>query len=113
MSAIGSRTTVDELRRPAGTLFSPATVREVMPPSEEPSEQRVRAIVREEIADTARSLAGTVLWTLLSALAILVGLQLFQFAPSATSAAGAAGFALAGAVVTGASLYLLWLRHGT
>ena len=84
-----------------------------MPPSEEPSEQRVRAIVREEIADTARSLAGTVVWTLLSAVAVLVGLQLFQFALSATSAAGAVGFALVGTAVTGASLYLLWLLHGT
>ena len=82
-----------------------------MSPSDEPNEERIRAIVREEVSRTARTLAGTVLWTLLSIFAVLVGIQLFQFALYAASAAAAAGFVLAGSVVTGSSLYLLYLTH--
>lgn len=82
-----------------------------MPPSEEPSEQRIRAIVREEVVRTGRTLVGTVVWTLLSVIAALVGLQSFQFALSTESVAGTAGFALAGVVVTGASLRLLYSLH--
>ena len=82
-----------------------------MSPSDEPNEERVRAIVREEVTRTARTLVGTAFWTLLSVFAVLVGIQLFQFALYAGSAAAAAGFALAGAVVTGSSLYLLYLTH--
>ncbi|VTT86518.1 hypothetical protein DM2_2556 [Halorubrum sp. DM2] len=82
-----------------------------MPPSDEPNEQRVREIVREEIAERSRTLLGTVVWTLLSVLAGLVGLQSLQFALYATSIAATAGFVLAGVVVTGASLYLLYLLH--
>ena len=76
-----------------------------------PSEQRVRAIVREETVRTGRTLVGTAVWTLLSVLAALVGLRSFQFARLTPSVAVTAGFVLAGAAVTGASLYLLYLLH--
>ena len=82
-----------------------------MSPSEEPNERRVRAIVREEVAGMARTAVGTVVWTLLSVVAVLVGLQSFQFALQTASLADTAGFVLAGTVVTGASLYLLSLLY--
>jgi len=82
-----------------------------MAPSDRLSEQQVRAIVRDELVRTSRTLLGTVLWTALSVLAVLVGLQLFQFARSTSSMLGVAGFALGGTFVLGASLYLLYLLH--
>ncbi|ELZ31882.1 hypothetical protein [Halorubrum distributum] len=47
-----------------------------MSPSDEPNEEQIRAIVREEVTRTARTLVGTVLWTLLSIFTVLVGIQL-------------------------------------
>ncbi|WP_336338387.1 hypothetical protein [Haloarcula brevis] len=82
-----------------------------MSPSSELTEREVRSIVREEIAGTARSLLGTVVWTVLSLFAVLVGLQLVQLALYTASVAVAIGFALVGTVVLGASLYLLYLLH--
>ena len=96
---------------PVDSLFLPANARDDMSPSDEPNEEQIRAIVREEVTRTARELVGTVLWTLLSVFTVLVGVQLFQFALYAASAAAAAGFVLAGAAVTGSSLYLLYLTH--
>jgi uncharacterized membrane protein len=82
-----------------------------MSPSSDLTEEKVRSIVREEVAGTARTLLGTVVWTLLSVVAVLVGLQLVQLALYTTSATVAVGFGLAGTVVLGASLYLLYLLH--
>ncbi len=82
-----------------------------MPPSDELDERKVRSIVREEIAETTRTLLGTVVWTVLSICAVLVGLQLIQVALYAVPITAAVGFALAGTVVTGASLYLLYLLY--
>jgi hypothetical protein len=80
-------------------------------PSDELSEQKVRSIVREELIGTTRTVLGTVFWTLLSLFAILVGLQLFQLALSTFSIVATAGLVLAGTLVIGASLYLLYLLH--
>ncbi|WP_338742425.1 hypothetical protein [Haloplanus salilacus] len=97
---------------PVDRLFSStATTRTGMPPSDELDERKVRSIVREEIAETTRTLLGTVVWTVLSICAVLVGLQLIQVALYAVPITAAVGFALAGTVVTGASLYLLYLLY--
>ena len=80
-------------------------------PSDELSEQKVRSIVREELIGTTRTVLGTVFWTLLSIIAMLVGLQLFQLALSTFSIVATAGLVLAGTLVIGASLYLLYLLH--
>ena len=82
-----------------------------MSPSDELTEQNVRSIVREEFAGAARTLLGTVVWTLLSAFSIVVGLQLVQIGLFTASLAATGGFVFTGAVVTGASLYLLYLIH--
>ena len=80
-------------------------------PSDELSEQKVRSIVRDELIGTTRTVLGTVFWTLLSIIAMLVGLQLFQLALSTFSIVATAGLVLAGTLVIGASLYLLYLLH--
>ena len=82
-----------------------------MEPSDKLSEERVRAIVRDEVVRTSRTLLGTALWTVLAAFAVLVGLQLFQLALFTTSPLAVAGFALGGTLVVAASLYLLYLLH--
>jgi membrane-bound ClpP family serine protease len=74
--------------------------------SSESSQAQVRRAVRKEL----RSLVGDIVWTLLSGLAILLGLQLLQFA-SLSSGIAVVGFAGAGMVVLGCSLYLLYLIH--
>ncbi|MFC7174327.1 hypothetical protein ACFR97_13730 [Haloplanus litoreus] len=80
-------------------------------PSDEPREDRIRAVVRDELRNADRSLLSTVLWTLLAAFAVLVGLQSIQLAAFTTSVAAGVGFALAGLVVVTSSLYLLYLLH--
>jgi len=82
-----------------------------MVPSDEPREDRIRAVVRDELRTAGRSLLGTVCWTLLAAFALLVGLQSIQLAAFAVSTVAAVGFALVGLVVVGSSLYLLYLLH--
>jgi hypothetical protein len=82
-----------------------------MAPPDGLSEETVRAIVRDELIGTTRTLLGTVFWTVLSLFAVLVGLQLFQIAVYTLSSPAAVGFALAGGLVTTASLYLLYLLH--
>jgi hypothetical protein len=82
-----------------------------MAPSNGLSEENVRAIVRKELIGTSRTLLGTVFWTILSLFAVLVGLQLFQLALFTSSILAIGGFILAGTLVTGASLYLLYLLH--
>jgi hypothetical protein len=80
-----------------------------MVPSDEPREDRLRAVVRDELRNAGRSLLGTVCWTLLAVVAALVGLQSIQLAAFAVSTAATVGFALVGLVVVGSSLYLLYL----
>ena len=81
-------------------------------PSDELDESTVRAIARDEFVRTSRSLLGRVCWTLLSAFAILVGLQLLQPALYTVSVPAMVGFVLVGALVTGSALYLLALLWG-
>jgi predicted anti-sigma-YlaC factor YlaD len=80
-----------------------------MVPSDEPREDRIRAIVRDELRTAGRSLLGTVCWTLLAVVAALVGLQLIQLAAFTVSTAATVGFALVGLVVLGSSLSLRYL----
>ncbi len=80
-------------------------------PSDGLSEQQVRSIVREELIGTTRTLLGTVFWTLLSIVAILVGLQSFQLALYTAPIIATVGFILAGTLVIGASLYLLYVLY--
>jgi len=82
-----------------------------MVPADEPREDRIRAVVRDEIRNAGRSLLGTVLWTTLAVLATLVGLQSIQLAAFAASTTAAIGFALIGLVVVASSLYLLYVLH--
>jgi hypothetical protein len=96
---------------PVDMLFWLANSYLVMAPSDRLSEEKVRAIVRDELIGTSRTLTGTVFWTILSLFAVLVGLQLFQLALYATSILAIVGFVLAGTLVTGSSLYLLYLLH--
>jgi hypothetical protein len=88
-----------------------ATVHVAMQPSDRLSEENIREIVRDEIIDTSRTLVGTILWTILSAFAVLVGLQLFQLALSTSSVILVTGGVLAGTLVLASSLYLLYLLH--
>lgn len=82
-----------------------------MAPSDGLNEETVRAIVRDEIIGTSRTLFGTVFWTALSLFAVLVGLQLFQLALYTSSLLAIVGYILTGTLVTGASLYLLYLLY--
>jgi len=78
-----------------------------MKPSETLDESRVRAIVRDEI----HGLIGTLVWTVLSAFTVLLGLQLFQVALSASSVLATVGIGLVGTLVVAASLSLLYMLH--
>jgi hypothetical protein len=82
-----------------------------MSSSDSLSEENVRAIVREEIIGTSRTLIGTIFWTIVSVFAVLVGLQLFQLALSTPSPLAITGFVLVGTFVLISSLYLLYLLH--
>ena len=82
-----------------------------MDPSDKLSEEKIRAIVRDELIGTSRTLIGTVFWTILSVFAFLVGLQSFQLALYTPSLVASVGFVLMGVFVVVASLYLLYLLH--
>ena len=82
-----------------------------MEPSDSPSEDRIRAVVRDELVGAGWSLIGTVCWSILSAFAVLVGLQLIQLAFFTPSLLVAAGFLAGGSFVIAASVYLLYLLH--
>ena len=81
-----------------------------MSDSENPSEAKIRRAVREEMSRAGRSVISTVFWTILAAFTVLVGLQAVQIAfytsGLATLAVGAVGI-----LVTGASIYLLYVLH--
>lgn len=74
------------------------------------TEPQIRSAVRDAIVDSGRSLLSTVVWTILGIFSILVGIQLIQFV-SVTSGVVAVGFVGIGILVTGSSLYLLYLLH--
>lgn len=73
-------------------------------------ESEIRRAVREEMSRAGRSVISTVFWTILSAFTVLVGLQAVQMAFYTTGLA-AMGFTAVGILVTGASIYLLYLLH--
>ncbi|NIC00181.1 hypothetical protein [Halobacterium sp. R2-5] len=83
-----------------------------MADTEDASDAALRRIVREEVSRAVRSAASTVVWTLLSVLGVLVGLQSVQVAlqPTVTGAA-AAGFGAGGVAVVASSAYLLYVLH--
>jgi hypothetical protein len=82
-----------------------------MEPSDSPGEDRIRAIVRDELVGAGWSLIGTVFWSILSLFAILVGLQLLQLVFYTSSELAAIGFLMSGALIIAASLYLLYVLH--
>lgn len=81
-----------------------------MSDSENPSEAQIRRAVREEMSRAGLSVISTVFWTILAAFAVLVGLQAIQIAFYA-SGLGALAYAAVGILITGASVYLLYLFH--
>jgi hypothetical protein len=81
-----------------------------MSDSNDPPEAEIRRVVREEIARVGRSVFSTVLWTILAAVAVLVGLQAIQMAFYTTGLV-AVGFTAVGLIVTSASIYLLYLLY--
>ncbi|WP_327050608.1 hypothetical protein [Halomicrococcus gelatinilyticus] len=78
--------------------------------SDELTQTQIRDAVRDGVLDAGRSLLSTVFWTVLAAFTTLVGLQSMQLALSSSGIA-AVGFAGVGLLVTGASVYLLYLLH--
>jgi hypothetical protein len=83
-----------------------------MDESDNLTESEIRRAVREEISRAGRSVLSTVFWTILAAFTVLVGLQAVQIA-FYTSGLSALVFAGVGILVTGASVYLLYLLHWT
>ena len=81
-----------------------------MADSDNLSEAEIRHIVREEVSKAGWSVISTVFWTILAAFAVLVGLQAIQIAFYA-SGLGALAYAAVGILITGASVYLLYLLH--
>lgn len=73
-------------------------------------EAEIRRAVREEMSRAGRSVLSTVFWTILAAFTVLVGLQAVQMAFYTTGLAVVA-FIAVGILVTGASIYLLYLLH--
>ena len=77
------------------------------------SERELRRAVRDGVSQAGRSLLSTVVWTVLSVLGVLVGLQLIQIAFFSLGAVVSVGFAAVGALVTASSAYLLYDIHWT
>ena len=74
------------------------------------TEAEIRRAVREEMSRAGLSVISTVFWTILAVFTVLVGLQAVQMAFYTTGLAAVA-FITAGILVTGASIYLLYLLH--
>jgi membrane protein YdbS with pleckstrin-like domain len=74
------------------------------------TEAEIRRAVREEMSKAGQSVLSTVFWTILAAFTLLVGLQAVQMAFYTTGLAAVA-FIAAGILVTGASIYLLYILH--
>ena len=81
-----------------------------MSDSENPSEAKIRRAVREDTSRVRRSVTSTVFWTILAAFTVLVGLQAVQIA-FYTSGLATLAFGAVGILVTGASIYLLYVLH--
>ena len=81
-----------------------------MESTDELTDARLRTAVREAQVEAGRSLLSTILWTVLAIFSVLVGLQLVQFG-GLTDGLASVGFVIAGLIVTGCSLYLLYLLH--
>lgn len=73
-------------------------------------EQNIRKLVREEVSQMGRSVLSTIVWTVLSIVAVLTGLQSIQLV-GYTNGIVAAGFVSIGVIITTASLYLLYLLY--
>lgn len=78
--------------------------------SDDISEAEIRRTVREEVSMAGWSVISTVFWTILAAIAALVGLQTVQIAFYASSLAGLA-YAAVGLCIRGTSIYLLYSLH--
>lgn len=74
------------------------------------TESEIRRAVREEMAKAGQSVLSSVFWTILAAFTVLVGLQAVQIA-FYTAGLAALAFAAVGILITGASIYLLYLLH--
>jgi len=74
------------------------------------TEADIRRAVKEGVSRAGRSVLSTVFWTILAVFTVLVGLQAVQIAFYTTGVAAIA-FAAVGILVTGASVYLLYLLH--
>jgi len=74
------------------------------------TESEIRRAVREEMSRAGRSVLSTIFWTILAAFTVLVGLQAVQIA-FYTNGLAALASATIGILVTGASIYLLYLLH--
>ena len=74
------------------------------------TEAEIRRAVREEMSKAGQSVLSTVFWTILAAFTLLVGLQAVQMGFYTTGLAAVA-FIAAGILVTGASIYLLYILH--
>lgn len=76
------------------------------------SNRTERTGIRRAAAAGIRDALSRALWTVLSAFTVLVGVQLLQIAAlTPADPVATAGFGLVGAVVVGASGYLLSLLH--
>jgi hypothetical protein len=82
----------------------------IMESSDSLTESDVRRVVRDEVSTAGWSVLSTVFWSLLAAFTVLVGLQAVQIAFYTTGLAAVA-FASVGILITGASIYLLYLLH--
>jgi hypothetical protein len=81
-----------------------------MESTDELADTHIRTAVREAQFEAGRSLLSTILWTLIAIFSVFVGLQLVQLG-GFTDGLASAGVILGGVVVTGCSLYLLYLLH--
>jgi len=74
-------------------------------------EDDIERLVRRAVRDELSSLVGTILWTLLSGFALLVGFQLLQF--WLLDPSGGVGLVMlaAGVLIVCSSLYLLYLLY--
>lgn len=80
--------------------------------SEGLTESEIQQAVREGVFRGGWSILSAVFWTILAVFTVLVGLQAVQIAVLPTTTGFAAiAFAAVGLLITGASIYLLYLLH--
>lgn len=80
--------------------------------SDDLTEPEIRHAVRDGVFRGGWSILSAVFWTILAVFTVLVGLQAVQIAVLPTTTGFAAiAFAAIGLLITGASIYLLYLLH--